>query len=110
MASDAISTPNDHFTASPDCRVTVSVTRRVGSAGGHPTIRAGIVSAARVGNAARRRTITATPDDHFTAGPDCGVMESGAWRVGGAGGCPTIISARRITRLGNFRESVDNLP
>ena len=30
------------------------------------------------------------PDDHFTAGPDCGVTVSGSGRVGGAGGCPTI--------------------
>ena len=30
------------------------------------------------------------PDDHFTAGPDCRVTDSGSGRVGGAGGCPTI--------------------
>ena len=34
--------------------------------------------------------IRSTPDDHFTAGPDCRVMVSGRGRVGGAGGCPTI--------------------
>ena len=31
-----------------------------------------------------------TPDDHFTAGPDCRVIDSARGRVGGAGGCPTI--------------------
>ena len=31
-----------------------------------------------------------TPDDHFTAGPHCCVIESASGRVGGAGGCPTI--------------------
>ena len=43
-----ISAPNDHFTASPDCRVTASASGRVGGAGGCPTIRAGIVSPAGV--------------------------------------------------------------
>ena len=43
-----ISTPNDHFTAGPDCRVRPSGTGRVGGAGGCPTIRAGIVSPASV--------------------------------------------------------------
>ena len=42
------STPNDHFTAGPDCRVTASGSGRVGRAGGCPTIRAGIVSPAGV--------------------------------------------------------------
>ena len=42
------SAPNDHFTAGPDCRVTKSGIGRVGRAGGCPTIRAGIVSPARV--------------------------------------------------------------
>ena len=49
FAEDTIqSTPDDHFTASPDCRVTVSGIGCVGRAGGCPTIRAGIVSAAGV--------------------------------------------------------------
>ena len=30
------------------------------------------------------------PDDHFTARPDCRVIGSSRWRVGGAGGCPVI--------------------
>ena len=42
------STPDDHFAAGPDCRVTVSGSGRVGGAGGCPTIRAGIVSPAGV--------------------------------------------------------------
>ena len=42
----AVSAPDDHFTADPDCRVTASGSGRVGCAGGYPTIRAGIVSAA----------------------------------------------------------------
>ena len=31
-----------------------------------------------------------SPDDHFTAGPDCCVHRPLTWRVDGAGGCPTI--------------------
>ena len=42
------SAPDDHFTASPDCRVTVRASGRVGRAGGRPTVGAGIVSAAGV--------------------------------------------------------------
>src|SRR5262249_12594714 len=29
-------------------------------------------------------------DDHFAAGPDCCVINSGLGRVDGAGGCPTV--------------------
>ena len=46
--SVTISAPDDHFTASPDCRVNGSGSGRVGRAGGCPTIRAGIVSPASV--------------------------------------------------------------
>ena len=49
---------------------------------------AGIVSAAAV--EAVRRCYPSTPNDHFTAGPDCRVKVPGRGRVGYAGGCPTI--------------------
>src|SRR5262249_31536393 len=150
------SSPDDHFTAGPHCRVTDSGGRRVGGAGGCPTVSAGIVSSAGV----RLTAIDVpSPDDHFTAGPDCCVTDSGRGRIGGAGGCPTvlagvipsagveqgraltttpdnhfaagpdcrvtdsakrgisggrsrpcIISARRLTRVCNFRQSVGNPP
>ena len=94
----AIPTPDDHFTAGPDCCVKVSANGRVGGAGGRPTIRAGIVSAAGV----RIADIISAPDDHFTAGPHCRVNVSGSGRVGGAGGCPTIgagiVSSRRCLK------------
>ena len=48
IAGAIISAPDDHFTAGPHCRVTVSGSGRVGRAGGCPTIRAGIVSPAGV--------------------------------------------------------------
>ena len=43
-----ISAPDDHFTAGPDRRVTLSGSGRVGGAGGCPTVRARIVSPAGV--------------------------------------------------------------
>ena len=30
------------------------------------------------------------PDDHFTPGPDCGVIRPGIGRISDAGGCPRI--------------------
>ena len=45
---NAKSAPNDHFTAGPDCRVRISASGSVSSAGGCPTIRAGIISPAGV--------------------------------------------------------------
>ncbi len=69
------STPDDHFTAGPDCRVTVSGSGRVGRAGSSPTIRAGIVSPTGV---ERRAADRSAPDDHFTAGPHCRVRHSGS--------------------------------
>ena len=87
VASRSLSTPDDHFTAGPDCRVNASASGRVGRAGGCPTIRAGIVSPAGVQTVA---AINSAPNDHFTAGPDCRVTVSGRGRVGRAGGCPTI--------------------
>src|SRR5439155_20122547 len=79
-------TPNDHFTAAPYCRVTVSGLRRVSSASGCPTIRAGTISAAGVHIAALIAIRCPTPDEHLTAGPHRRVLESPLGRVGGAGG------------------------
>src|SRR5206468_9484904 len=97
-----ISTPDDHFTSGPDCRVAESASGHVGPAGGCPTIGAGIVSAARVEIAT---AVPPAPDDHFTAGPDCRVLGSGRGRVGDAGSPPLVCA-----RVGNFRQGVDNLP
>ena len=52
--------------------------RRVGGAGGCPTIRAGIVSPAGVQDRSLP-AVTSAPDDHFTASPDCRVTVSGSW-------------------------------
>ena len=48
MQEPSHSTPDDHFTAGPDCRVNASASGRVDGAGSCPTIRAGIVSPASV--------------------------------------------------------------
>ena len=74
LKADKKSSPDDHFTASPHCCVILSASGRVGRAGGHPTIRAGIVSPAGVQLAA---SSSSTPDDHFTASPHCRVKRPG---------------------------------
>jgi hypothetical protein len=89
-ASTKISTsPDNHLTASPHCRVTLSCRGRVNpSARGYPTIHAGTVSSAGVQT--NEEGTFSTPDYHFIAGPDRRVLESAIGRVGGAGGRPTI--------------------
>src|SRR5207244_317239 len=82
------STPDDHLTAVPDCRVTASSSGHVGGAGGCPTIRARIVSPARV--EVRWSRCKTAPDDHLTAGPYCRVSRSARGRIGGACGCPNV--------------------
>jgi hypothetical protein len=70
--------------------VKVSGSGCVGSAGGRPAIRAGIVSASGV--QCVERLIKASPDDHFTASasPHCRVSESGSRSIGSVGGRPAI--------------------
>jgi hypothetical protein len=55
--------------------VTTSGSGRSRGAGGSPTIRPGIVSAAGV-ETDRAAGSFSTPNDHFTAGPDCRVRKS----------------------------------
>ena len=62
------STPNDHFTAGPDCRLKGSGFGRVGRAGGYPTICAGMVSPASVQGVGS--SSNSTPNDHFTVSPN----------------------------------------
>ena len=83
--------PDNHFTAGPDCCVHPPLTWCVDGAGGCPTVRARIVSPAGVKRYGRLSAWDASaPDNHFTAGPHCRVKGSGRGRVGRAGGCPTI--------------------
>jgi hypothetical protein len=85
-----ISAPNYHFTASPNGCVKEPLSGRTGRAGGCPTIRHGIISPAGV--VRRRAAINIpAPNNHFVAGPDCGMPQSRSWRVRGIGRYPTII-------------------
>ena len=67
-------------------------------AGSGPSVSAGIISGAGVHNAAGIRDVSA-PDDHYTTGPHCRVVEPRVGRVDGAGGCPTV-GARVISPAG----------
>src|SRR6185295_17639556 len=86
-----VATPDDHLTASPHCRVIAAGFGCVERAGGRPAVRFGIVSAAGFEEFERLTNWTkSTPDDHFSASPDCRVTGSASGRVGRAGGGPTI--------------------
>ena len=80
-------TPDDHFSAGPDCRVTTSGFGRVGSASRCPALCAWIVSRAVTEYVP---SVVATPDDHFTVSPDCGMRRAWFGGVGEADSHPTI--------------------
>jgi hypothetical protein len=80
------SAPDNHFSACPDSGMRASVIRCVDSSSKHPSIRAGIVSAAVVQIAER----DPAPDDHFVAGPHCCMRISDLRSIRGAGRCPTV--------------------
>ena len=88
----SVSAPDDHFTAGPDCRVTVSRGGRVRGAGGCPTVGAGIVSPAGVQMAGE---IASAPDDHFAAGPHGCV-------TGRAAGALVVLVAVQLSVLGLY--------
>ena len=89
------STPDNHFTAAPDCRVISSAFRRIGRCSSHPVIRARIVSATGVELFLH---VSPAPNDHVTAGPHCCVTKPGSGRVGRAGGCPIVCASDCICR------------
>ena len=61
--------------------------RRVGGADCCPAVGGGIISAACVH---RLGAIMPSPDNHFAAGPYCGMQKSAVGRIGGADGCPDV--------------------
>ena len=79
--------PKRSFHCRSTLPLTFSARGRVGGAGGCPTIRAGIVSPASVEIAA---AVVSTPDDHFTAGPDCRVTARAA------GALVVLVAVQRI--------------
>src|SRR5205814_798142 len=83
--------PNDHFTAGPDSPVIGPGSRRVGHAGGYPTIRARIVSPACVQVVQGITVVEKTsPNDHFTAGPHCRVIASSKRGISGGRSPPPV--------------------
>ena len=84
-----LSRPRRSFHCRSNCRVTTSCRGGVGDASCSPTIRAGIVSPARVLNHAA----ISSPDDHFTASPDCRVRASGNGGIGECRWSPRFIDA-----------------
>ena len=80
--------------------MTGSGSRRAVCVGGCPTVRARVVPATCVKNAA---VSFSAPDNHLTAGPHCRVKFSGIGRVGGTRGRPSIdagfVSAAGLQRV-----------
>ena len=72
-----VSAPDNHFTASPYCRVNRSGRGRVGRAGGCPSISDRDCISPPVFDEFARATVVSAPDDHLAAGPDCRVRLSG---------------------------------
>jgi len=62
----------------------VSSLRSAGGASWGPIIRRGIISSTSV------KIATPTPDDHFSARPDCGVIFAALRRISDASSCPTV--------------------
>jgi hypothetical protein len=83
------SAPNDHLAAGPDCSVIPSCQRRVRSAGGHPAVRVGAVSAACV-EIHDRAAEHAAPNDHLAASPHRRVRVSRRRCIVEARGDPTV--------------------
>jgi hypothetical protein len=83
------SAPDDHFAARPLYGVKPSSLGRVDGAGGRPTVRVWIVSAAGVKIAVI--VVVPTPHDRLAAGPDCGVVGSSCGRVRHVSSCPSVI-------------------
>ena len=84
------SAPDDHFTASPHCRVT---DRAVGALVVLVAVQLSVLGLYLPPVFKEGAAVPSTPDDHFTASPHCCVTVSGSGRVGRAGGCPGIIDA-----------------
>jgi hypothetical protein len=80
-----------------------SANGRVVGACSCPTVSAGIVPRAGVKNV---RQVNPAPDNHFTADPDCCVIDSAIRRISEAGSCPRIrariISSASMQKDGAF--------
>lgn len=101
VATSIVSTPHDHFAATPDCCVNVSARGRAGGVGRGPTVCCGVISPAGVNDGTGEFT---TPHNHFATGPNRSVIGPDRGRVGAVGGGPTVrggvISAARVHGAG----------
>ena len=97
---EAVSTPDDHFSAAPDGGVIPASAGRVSYACSCPSICVGIISPACV-QSVKAFTLSA-PHDHFVAGPNCCVKVPNARRIGHVGGSPIVrtgvVSAARVQK------------
>ena len=85
--------PNDHFTAGPDCGVCISGNRCAGGTSDCPGVRLGIISAAGVQVI---ESVPTAPDDHFAASPGCSMPLARRRHVDGAGSRP-VVRARIVS-------------
>jgi len=83
-------TPDNHFTAGPDCRVSNSAKRHIDKTSRHPTVVSGTISAASVQVGMVRDRVSSTPDDHFAARPHCRVVPSCGRRARSRGSRPAV--------------------
>ena len=82
---EKIPSPNDHFTASPHCRVDRPATRRIGCARSGPAIHNRIVSTPRL----IEKTV---PNNHLATRPNCRMRISWARCTSSRGSGPTVCS------------------
>ena len=83
--------PNNHFAAGPHRSVIRAGNWCISCAGGRPTIRTRIVSAAGV----KIVSVVSAPHDRLSSGPDRRMILSAIGGVGSAGQCPAVTSASR---------------
>ncbi len=110
-ARRTISTPDDHFAAGPYCRVRVSGDRDVNEGCGHPTIRAWVISSARV--RVVKGFVPAAPNNHFIAGPDCGVSDPAKRHIHKTSRHPTVdngIVSAASAQVGMVRDRIRSTP
>jgi hypothetical protein len=67
VLEESATTPDDHLSSGPNCRVTGSTIRRANGAGRGPTVSGRVVSPACVWKA--KKFFLSAPDDHCTRGP-----------------------------------------
>src|SRR5437764_86329 len=83
--------PDDHLTARPDGLVKASSRWRIRDADSGPTIRTWIVSTSGVYPVDNAGTSgVATPHDHFSTGPNCGMIGARRWRIRRTNSGPTV--------------------